>query len=63
MNTDQAKLAYRTRASLCELANAHAKSRFGLTDVPVRSLVKVMQVGLLMSVSANLLAHASALLA
>jgi len=63
MKTDQAKLAYRSRASLCELANASAKSRFGLTAVLVRGLAKVTQVGLLMAISANLLAHASALVA
>lgn len=63
MKTDEAKLAYRSRASLCELANASAKSRFGLTEVLVRGVAKVTQVGLLMAISANLLAHASALVA
>ena len=61
--TEQAKLAYRSRASLCELANASVKSRFGFTEVLVRGVAKVAQVGLLIAISANLLAHASALAA
>ena len=36
MQTDEAKELYRARASLCELPNAHFKSRLGLSQFLVR---------------------------
>ena len=36
MQTDEAKEIYRARASLCELPNAHFKSRLGLSQFLVR---------------------------
>jgi len=62
METDEAKTLYRARASLCELPNAHLKSRLGLGQLLVRSLPKVTCVALLAALSANILAHAHALL-
>jgi transposase len=62
MDTDEAKRTLRARASLCELTNAHAKARFGLGSVLVRGLDKVTCVALLTALTANLLAHAAALL-
>jgi transposase len=63
METDEAKQTYRARASLCELPNAHFKSRLGLGSLLVRGLDKVTCVVLLTALASNLLAHASALLA
>jgi transposase len=63
METDEAKETYRARASLCELPNAHFKSRLGLGHLLVRGLNKVTCVVLLTALASNLLAHASALLA
>jgi len=63
MQTDEAKQTYRARASLCELPNAHFKSRLGLAHLLVRGLNKVTCVVLLTALASNLLAHANALLA
>ncbi len=63
METEDAKYAYRARASLCELTNAHIKDRFGLDHVLVRGSAKVTCVMLLASLAFNLLQHATALLA
>lgn len=63
MQTDEAKEIMRARASLCELTNAHAKTRFALASLLVRGLDKVTCVVLLTALTANLLAHAAALLA
>jgi transposase len=63
MQTDEAKQTYRARASLCELPNAHFKSRLGLGSLLVRGVNKVTCVVLLTALASNLLAHASALLA
>jgi transposase len=62
MQTDEAKQALRARASLCELPNAHFKSRLGLGRLLVRGLDKVTCVVLLTALASNLLAHASSLL-
>lgn len=62
MKTDKSKELYRARAGLCELPNAHLKSRLGLTHLLLRSLPKVTCVVLLAALSANLVTHASALL-
>lgn len=62
MKTERSKELYRARAGLCELPNAHLKSRLGLTHLLVRSLPKVTCVVLLAALSANLVAHASTLL-
>ena len=62
MKTERSKELYRARAGLCELPNAHLKSRLGLTHLLVRSLPKVTCVVLLAALAANLVTHASALL-
>jgi len=62
METDEAKQIYRARASLCELPNAHFKSRLGLGHLLVRGLNKVTCVVLLTALASNLLAHVHALL-
>jgi transposase len=62
MQTDEAKRLYRARASLCELPNAHLKCHHGLAQVLVCGIEKVTCVALLAALTANLLAHASALL-
>ncbi len=62
MQTDEAKQTYRARASLCELPNAHFKSRLGLGHLLVRGLTKVTCVVLLTALASNLLAHVGALL-
>lgn len=63
MQTAETKELYRARASLCELPNAHFKSRLGLGQLLLRSLPKVMCITLLTALAANILAHAQALLA
>lgn len=63
MQTEEAKRAYRARAGLCELSNAHLKEHHGTASVLVRGLQKVTCVTLLGVVAANILAHASAWLA
>jgi transposase len=61
MQTDEAKQAFRARASLCELPNAHFKTRLGLGHLLVRGLSKVTCVVLLTALAANILANAQAL--
>jgi transposase len=63
MKTDNAKRAYRARAALCELSNAHLKCHHGTADVRVRGLAKVTCVALVGAIAANVLAHATAWLA
>jgi transposase len=63
MQTDESKRAYRARAGLCELSNAHLKEHHGTASVLVRGLAKVTCVALLGAVAANILAHAGAWLA
>jgi hypothetical protein len=62
MDTPEAAKAYRARAGLCELANAHQKSHHGLTQFLVRGLDKVTCVTLLSAIAFNLSQHASHLL-
>lgn len=61
MRTDDAKQQMRARASLCELSNAHIKTRFAMASLLVRGLTKVTCMVLLSAVTANLVAHAAAL--
>lgn len=61
MPTTDAKRTMRARASLCELANAHFKQRFGLERVLVRGIPKVTCVALLAGLAFNLLQHAARL--
>jgi transposase len=63
MKSERGKELYRARAGLCELPNAHLKSRLGLGQFLVRGLPKVTCVALFAALSANLVAHAAALLA
>lgn len=60
--TAEAKHRFRARASLCELANAHLKDRFGMERVLVRGAAKLTCVALLTSLTFNVLQHAAALL-
>lgn len=62
MSTPEAQQTYRARPSLCELPNAHFKSRFGLSAVLVRGIYKVTCVALLGAITANILAHGAAAL-
>lgn len=62
MQTEAAKKLYRNRAGLCELPNAHFKSRLGLGQFLVRGLNKVTCVVLFTSIASNLLAHGPKLL-
>ncbi len=62
MQTPEAKRTMRARASLCELANAHFKDRFGLDRILVRGTAKVTCVALLGSLTFNLLQHAAHML-
>jgi len=62
MQDPDAKDLLRWRASACELSNAHAKQRLGMRQFLVRGVAKVTCVVLLTALTANLLAHASALL-
>ena len=63
METAEAKEKMRARGSLCELSNAHAKSRFGLGELLVRGLAKVTTMVLLTALTANILAHGAKMLA
>jgi len=63
MKSDEGKRAYRSRAGLCELVNAHFKAHHGQAQVLVRGLEKVTCVALLGALANNLLAHATSLLA
>lgn len=54
---------YRARASLCELTNAHLRSRRAIQQFLVRGLNKVTCVVLLGAITTNLLNHAASLLA
>jgi transposase len=61
MQTDEAKQQIRVRASLCELSNAHIKTRFGMASLLVRGLTKVTCMVFLTALTANLVAHAASL--
>lgn len=63
METDEAKQLYRARASLCELPNAHLKTRQGVTQMLVRGLERVTCVALLAGIAANLVHNLAGLLA
>jgi transposase len=62
METEEAKKAYRARAGLAELANAHQKDHHGLSQVLVRGLTKVTSVVLLNVLASNILSNARHLL-
>jgi len=62
MQTPEAKRTMRARASLCELANAHFKDRFGLDRILVRAAAKVTCVALLGCLAFNMLQHAAHML-
>lgn len=62
MKTDEAKTAYRARAALCELSNAHLKHHHGVAQVLVRGLAKVTCVALLAGLAQNLVQHAAKML-
>ena len=56
------KQLLRARASLCELPNAHAKTRFAMAAVLVRGVDKVTCVALLVGLTSNIVSHAASLL-
>ena len=62
MQTEEAKQTMRARSSLCELSNAHAKTRFAMASVLLRGLDKVTCLALWTALAANMLAHAATLL-
>lgn len=62
MQSEEGKRAYKPRAGLVELVNAHLKDRFGLEKVLVRGTTKVTCVMLLGALAFNLLQHAPKLL-
>lgn len=62
MESDGAKQLYRARASLCELSNAHLRTRHGLGLFLVRGLAAATNVVLLGAIASNLLQHAATLL-
>jgi len=59
METQEAKEAYRARASLCEWANAHQKFHHGLAQLVVRGIPKVICVILMSTIASNLMQHAA----
>lgn len=60
MDTDEAKVLYRARASLCELINARMRS-YGLEQFLVRGLRNVTNVVLFAVIASNIMQHASTL--
>lgn len=62
METAEAQRAYRARAGLCELTNAHQKDHHGIAQFLVKGLEKVTCVVLLSALTSNLLQNASHLL-
>jgi len=63
MTQPASKRLLRARASLCELPNAHAKTRFAMASALVRGLEKVTCIALLVALTSNLVAHGARLLA
>lgn len=63
MQTEEAKMLYRARASLCELPNAHLKTHQGVTQVLVRGLERVTCIALLAGLAANVVHNLAGLLA
>ena len=63
MQTAEAKLTYRARASLCELPNAHLQHHDGVAQLLLRGLGKITCIALLAALAANLLQHAAKLIA
>lgn len=62
METPEAKRIYRARASLCELANALARTKYGMQQFLVRGTAKATCVVLLTAITHDLLTHAPNLL-
>ena len=62
MATPEARTLLRARASLCELPNAHAKTRFAMASMLIRGLEKVTCFALLVALTNNLVTHAAKLL-
>ena len=63
MSTKEAKALYKQRAALVELKNAQIKSGFGLTQMPVRGLPRVLSTTLLYALAMNVVHNAAALMA
>lgn len=55
MATPEAQATYKLRAATSELVNAQARSRYGLLQLRVRGLVKVLCVALWIAITHNLL--------
>jgi hypothetical protein len=62
MKTDAMRYEYRVRKALVERVNAILKDRFGLRQVPVRGVHKVLSLFLLAAAVANLMQHGLSLL-
>ena len=62
MTTPEAKRKFRSRAGLCELANAQLKGRRGLGQFLVRGLQRVTNVALMIAIGHNLVQHSAGLL-
>ncbi len=63
MTTKEAKALYKQRAALVELKNAQLKVRFGLTQMPVRGLTRVLSTTLLYALAMNIVQNSAALVA
>ena len=61
LDTEDAKYRMRARPSLCEFANANAKTRHTMSSVLVRGLSKVTCVALLVAITNNIVSHLLAL--
>lgn len=55
MNTDEAKATYKLRAATVECVNAHARSRYGVQQLRVRSLAKVKSIAYWVALTHDLL--------
>jgi hypothetical protein len=55
MGTEEAKLIYRDRAASAEWVNAQARAHYGVHQLPVRGLTKMLSVLLMVAVTHNLL--------
>lgn len=62
MGTDEFKRAYRARASLVELADAHVMEQLGLDHVLVRGIEKVTCVSLMTGLAFDILQNVARLL-
>ena len=55
IDSEEGKAIYAKRGQVAELANAHAKSRFGLSTIVMRGLVGALSMALLVGITNNVL--------